>query len=211
MRLSKTVVATVVTVSAYHMSSLGLGRFPLNRALCDGPTKSDSNVPETSRFLNFQKAKAIKEAFGTPVYVYDENTLVSQARKALNFPNHYGLKVRYAMKASPNAAILKLFSSMGICFDASSEHEVWRAINAGIKPFNISLSSQELPNDLKSLIEAGIDFNACSLHQLEEFGKLFPGGSCGIRFNPGKGSGGTGKTVSIIVMLIFILPFPPSH
>jgi diaminopimelate decarboxylase len=40
----------------------------------------------------------------------------------------------------------------------------------------------------------GIEFNACSLKQLETFGKLFPGGSCGVRFNPGKGSGGTGKT-----------------
>lgn len=40
----------------------------------------------------------------------------------------------------------------------------------------------------------GVEFNACSLHQLKSFGELFPGGKCGIRFNPGKGSGGTGKT-----------------
>ena len=39
-----------------------------------------------------------------------------------------------------------------------------------------------------------MEFNACSLNQLETFGKLFPGGKCGVRFNPGKGSGGTGKT-----------------
>lgn len=39
-----------------------------------------------------------------------------------------------------------------------------------------------------------MEFNACSLSQLEKFGQLFPGAKCGIRFNPGKGSGGTGKT-----------------
>jgi diaminopimelate decarboxylase len=205
MRLSKSfVAASIVTASAFQMGQLDPKRFRLNTATCDGPTKPVSNVPETSRFLDFQKAKLIKEAYGTPVYVYDENTLVNQARKALSFPNHYGLKVRYAMKASPNAAILKLFSSMGVCFDASSEYEVWRAIKAGIKPSDISLSSQELPRDLKSLIEAGIDFNACSLHQLEEFGKLFPGGSCGVRFNPGKGSGGTGKTVSVFHLFYYL-------
>ena len=33
-----------------------------------------------------------------------------------------------------------------------------------------------------------------SLHQLESFGAAFPGGSIGVRFNPGLGSGGTGKT-----------------
>jgi diaminopimelate decarboxylase len=58
----------------------------------------------------------------------------------------------------------------------------------------MSLSSQELPENFKELIEKGIEFNACSLNQLETFGKLFPGGKCGLRFNPGKGSGGTGKT-----------------
>lgn len=40
----------------------------------------------------------------------------------------------------------------------------------------------------------GIEFNACSLDQLEQFGKLFPGRRCGIRVNPGLGSGGTAKT-----------------
>jgi diaminopimelate decarboxylase len=32
------------------------------------------------------------------------------------------------------------------------------------------------------------------LHQLDAFGAAFPGGSIGLRFNPGLGSGGTGKT-----------------
>ena len=33
-----------------------------------------------------------------------------------------------------------------------------------------------------------------SLHQLDAYGAAFPGGSVGLRFNPGLGSGGTGKT-----------------
>ena len=36
--------------------------------------------------------------------------------------------------------------------------------------------------------------NACSLSQLEAFGRTFPGAEVGVRFNPGLGSGGTGKT-----------------
>lgn len=129
--------------------------------------------------------------------MYDERTLVEQATKALQFPHLYGINVRYAMKASPNAAILQLFSRLGLKFDASSGFEVRRAVIAGIPAQDISLSSQELPQDFKELIEMGIEFNACSLKQLETFGKLFNGGSCGVRFNPGQGSGGTGKTVSI--------------
>jgi diaminopimelate decarboxylase len=33
-----------------------------------------------------------------------------------------------------------------------------------------------------------------SLHQLDAYGAAFPGGSVGLRINPGLGSGGTGKT-----------------
>lgn len=150
---------------------------------------------EQSKFLDAEVVQQIKESFGTPVFVYDEKTLVEQANKALQFPNLFGLTVRYAMKASPNAAILQLFSSLGLKFDASSGYEVRRAILAGISPVDISLSSQELPHDFKELINLGIQFNACSLKQLDAFGQLFPGGSCGVRFNPGRGSGGTGKTV----------------
>jgi diaminopimelate decarboxylase len=131
---------------------------------------------------------------GTPVFVYDEKTLVDQAKKALAFPNAYGLTTRYAMKSSPNAAILKLFHSMGLHFDASSGYEVHRAMRAGVPASHISLSSQEFPHDFQELYGVGCRFNACSLAQLEAFGKLFPGNKCGVRFNPGRGSGGTGKT-----------------
>ena len=162
--------------------------------------KGNSDSLETSKFLNFAVANKIKAEHGTPVFVYDEASLRSQAEKALSFPNAFGLKVRFAMKSCPNAAITQLFYGMGINFDASSGYEVSRLIRAGIAPGAISLSSQEMPLNFKELYEKGIEFNACSLNQLETFGKLFKGGSCGIRFNPGKGSGGTGKTVRLLVL-----------
>ena len=156
--------------------------------------QSDSDALETSNFLDFDLATKIRNEFNTPVFVYDEKTLRNQAESAMNFPNAFGLNVRFAMKASPNAAILHLFSSMGMQFDISSGFEAERAMMAGIPASHLSLSSQELPQNFQDLIEKGIEFNACSLHQLREFGRLFPGGKCGIRFNPGTGSGGTGKT-----------------
>ena len=160
----------------------------------DSAPSGGEEVMERSAFLSYDLGSRIRKEVGTPVFVYDEKTLRAQASTALSFPNLYGLRVRFAMKASPNAAILQLFASMGLYFDASSGFEVKRAVKAGIQPRAISLSSQELPGDFEELIKMGIDFNACSLRQLESFGKLFPGGECGVRFNPGKGSGGTGKT-----------------
>lgn len=147
-----------------------------------------------ARFLDYETSQKIREDFGTPVFVYDERTLIENAKLALMFPNSFGLTVRYAMKASPNASILKRFQKLGIKIDASSGYEVLRAMKSGFSGEDISLSSQEWYDDFESLHEKGIKLNACSLKQLEKFGKLYPGGTLGIRFNPGQGSGGTGKT-----------------
>lgn len=149
---------------------------------------------EKPKFLNHAKASAIAKKYSTPCYVYDENSLVKQAKAALKFPNAFGLTVRYAMKASPNAAILKLFNSLGLHIDASSAFEAERAMLAGISPEKISLSSQQLPDNLKALISKGVKYNACSLLQLEEYGKLFPRSEVGVRVNPGLGSGGSNRT-----------------
>mmetsp|Transcript_10660 Transcript_10660/g.19233 ORF Transcript_10660/g.19233 Transcript_10660/m.19233 type:complete len:500 (-) Transcript_10660:1979-3478(-) len=149
---------------------------------------------EKLKFLTEKLALDVQEKYGTPSYVYDLKSLKEQAKSALNFPNAYGLTARFAMKAAPNAAILKIFSSMGMHFDASSGYEVRRAIAAGVEPFKISLSTQELPSDFAELLDLGIEINACSLSQMERIGVACPGSKIGVRFNPGVGSGGTAKT-----------------
>jgi diaminopimelate decarboxylase len=149
---------------------------------------------DSPTFLTRAALERIVALASTPVYVYDEATLRRQAAAALAFPHAFGLTVRYAMKAAPNAAILRLFSSLGLHIDASSVHEAERAIRAGIPPEHISLSTQELPGDFAGLVHRGVTVNACSLDQLDRFGLALPGGRVGLRINPGLGSGGTTKT-----------------
>lgn len=144
---------------------------------------------EKLRWLTPKQVKEVAAKFGTPVYVYSEKELVSNAKKALNFKAPYGLTVRFAMKSSPNRAILQTLDKEGVCIDASSGFEADRAIKAGIKPSNVLITTQELPQNLKELIEAGVLFNASSLSQLESFGKLFPGKDVGVRINTGLGDG----------------------
>ena len=145
------------------------------------------------KFLSPEQVRSIAHEFGTPVYVYNESMLKASAELALNFPNAYGLKVRYAMKANSTAAIIRLFDAMGIHFDASSSYEVERLLMIGIKASRIQLTAQELAPNLKELVEKGVMFNACSLKQLETYGKLFPGTRVCVRINPGIGSGHANK------------------
>lgn len=83
--------------------------------------------PHASVFLTPETAKAcIETAGGSPLYAYSMEQLGQAADDCLGFPNAFGLTVRYAMKACPNAAILKFFNSKGIHIDASSGYEVSR-------------------------------------------------------------------------------------
>ncbi len=145
-------------------------------------------------FLTSEQVFAIRENFGTPVFIYDETKLEALAREVLAFPNAFGLTARYAMKALPTAAILRVFNRCGLHLDASSGYEAERALRAGIRPEHIQITAQELPWNLKDLVGQGCLFNACSLRQLECYGQMFPGTEVSIRVNPGLGSGHSNRT-----------------
>ncbi|NLO33765.1 MAG: diaminopimelate decarboxylase [Candidatus Hydrogenedentes bacterium] len=144
--------------------------------------------------LSSEQALSIRENFGTPVYVYSEAYLKKQAAQVLAFPNAYGLTARFAMKSLPTAAVLRIFNDAGLHLDPSSGFEAERALRAGIDPSKIQITAQQLPSNLKELVEQGCLFNACSLRQLEIWGQLFPGRDTGIRINPGLGSGHSNRT-----------------
>ena len=80
------------------------------------------------------EAAEVRERFGTPCYVYDRRTLEAAARAALAFPAPFGFTLRYAMKANPSRASLGVFLGLGLDVDASSDHEVERALRAGVPP-----------------------------------------------------------------------------
>lgn len=149
---------------------------------------------DTLPFLDAAEAETIRKEFGTPCYVYSERLLRAAAEDTLAFPHAYGLTVRYAMKALPTAAIVQLFCRLGLHFDASSLWEVRRALAAGIPADRISLSTQELGSDFPELVAKGVTVNLCSLDQVRRYGEACPEVPVGLRFNPGRGSGGNQKT-----------------
>jgi len=143
--------------------------------------------------------KALLTGAKSPFYVYSKPHLQHQIDDALNFPPPFpdsGEKtlVRFAMKSLPTRAILEIMRENGVKIDASSGYEVERAVNSGYQFSDISLSSQELPSNIGDLIRKGVKVNACSLNQLRLIGKASKEAGekfkCGIRINPGVGSGG---------------------
>ena len=145
-------------------------------------------------FLTKNRARSIQRDFGTPVFVYDQKTLECQARSMLDFPSAFGLTARFAMKACPTSAVIRVLVNSGLHIDASSGHEVERALRSGVSSERIQLTAQEAPGNLKALIKKGVLFNACSIAQIQIFGALFPGSELSIRINPGLGSGYNNRT-----------------
>jgi diaminopimelate decarboxylase len=149
---------------------------------------------EQLSFLMEEQVREVRQRFGTPVYVYDQKTLETQAEAVLRFPNAFGLTARFAMKALPNAAVIRILTQKGLHIDASSGYEAERAMRAGVPASHIQLTAQEVPDNLEDLVKRGVIFNACSLNQLRRFGELFPGKTVSVRINPGAGSGHSNRT-----------------
>ena len=149
-----------------------------------------SPIPQLSR----KTAAEVRTRFGTPCYVYDRAGLEAAARRALAFPAPFGFTLRYAMKANPSRGVLSVFRELGLHIDASSDNEVERALRAGFPPEAIQLTSQMPSRRLAEHAARGVIFNACSLHQLDELGRLAPGREASVRMNPGLGSGSANRT-----------------
>ncbi len=189
----------MITKHCRQRTQLAITLFTLNEIHDCKLSKQTANYMvmshlEQLRFLNTEDVKGVIGQWGTSVFVYDEAIMQQQVQQALAFSAPFGLTVRYAMKANPNSNILRMFSSMGVAIDAGSGWEADRALRAGIDPKDILITGQELPKNLVELVEKGVQFNACSLHQLQEYGAKFPGTNVSIRINPGLGSGHSKKT-----------------
>ncbi len=147
-----------------------------------------------TNFLSAEQAQQLAAEHGTPLFVYSGAALVTQAQALLGVPAPFGLTARYAMKANPHPGVLQVFREQGIQIDASSGYEAAKALELGFAPAQILLTSQQLAHNLQELVEQGVQFNATSLHQLEQYGQLFPGTAVSVRINPGIGSGHSAKT-----------------
>lgn len=136
--------------------------------------------------------------YNSPIYLYDEKSIIDKCNFLKLMPNAYGLKIRYAMKANPNRTILKTIVGQGLKIDASSLNEVRRAYASGVAYNDIILTSQEIPlgedlGDLEGMMLDGLKYNVCSLRQLRNIGGFASKNNIplAIRIHPGIGSGRT--------------------
>jgi diaminopimelate decarboxylase len=133
--------------------------------------------------------------FGTPLYIYDANKIITQVSSLKNAFDGIDLKIKYASKALTNISILKLLRKNGVGIDAVSVNEARLAMLAGFSPPDINFTPSCVDfSEIKEAVELKLSVNLDSLPVLERFGMEF-GSSypCGIRLNPHIMAGGNLK------------------
>ena len=139
-------------------------------------------------------AEALRINFGSPLYVYEEDSLRSQCRRLLNcfeeLHQQQRLQLHFAMKANSNPSILKVLREEGAWIDAVSPYEVQLALDCGYRPEQILFTGNNTaPEELDFCVENGVPLNIGSLFTLEHFGKRYSGKNISLRVNPGVGAG----------------------
>ena len=134
----------------------------------------------------------IVEEFGSPVYVYDAEKIVSQYNRLTDaFKDVKQLKINYAVKALSNISILKLFKTLGSGIDTVSIQEVQLGLAAGFLPEQIIFTPNGVSLDeIEEATKLGVQINIDNLSILEQFGTKHPHVPVCIRINPHVMAGG---------------------
>lgn len=95
-------------------------------------------------FITLEKAREIKAIYPTPFHVYDKEAIIQNIiRLKRAFSWNKGFKEYFAVKATPNPAILKVMKQNGCGVDCSSYTELIMANKLGFEGDEIMFSSNE--------------------------------------------------------------------
>ncbi len=115
--------------------------------------------------------RRLAQEFGTPLYVYDRASIVSQFRAfreafVTRFP---GVRIHYALKANANGAILALLRAEGAAPEVVSLGEIMTALRAGWRGDQILFtSSSKGPEEIAKAVQIGAVLNVDSRDELEQ-------------------------------------------
>lgn len=97
-------------------------------------------------FVTLDKIKEIAKEYPTPFHIYDEKGIRENARGLFEaFSWNAGFKEYFAVKATPNPALIRILKEEGCGVDCSSYTELMMAERLGFRGDEIMFSSNETP------------------------------------------------------------------
>ena len=133
--------------------------------------------------------------YGSPLYVYEGETIERQYRRLTSAFSVPSLRIHYACKALTNISVLRFIRSLGAGLDTVSIQEVQIGMRAGFLPNEILYTPNCVSIDeIAEAVQLGVHINIDNLSILEQFGLRFPDVPVCIRINPHIMAGGHTKT-----------------
>mgnify|MGYP001627555254 CR=1 FL=1 len=141
----------------------------------------------------------LAEKYGTPTYVYDEEKIRENYRRAYNaFKQNYpDFRFFYAIKACNNPAIARILVQEGAGIDAASVNEILLAKKLGLGGEDVMFSGNFLSDeDIIQGLKSGVIFNLDDISLLERVLRHGVPELLSFRVNPGYGKSEVGDFVT---------------
>ncbi|MCR4575127.1 MAG: diaminopimelate decarboxylase [Lentisphaeria bacterium] len=133
----------------------------------------------------------LAQTYGTPTYVYEENRIRDNFRRALKaFQKYYpNFRFFYAIKANNNLAVANILRQEGAGIDAASINEILLAQKLGLGGDNVMFSGNFLSDDdIQQGLKSGVIFNLDDISLLPRVLKFGKPEFLSFRLNPGYGA-----------------------
>lgn len=129
-------------------------------------------------------AADVAARFGTPVFVYDAETVRTTYRRVRAAFRHQPSHIHYAAVCNPNLALLGVLRDEGAGLHANTPGDVFCGLRAGFAPNDIVFSGSNLgADDVDYLVTSGVHVNVDSLDDLRLVCAREPGRAIGLRIH----------------------------
>jgi diaminopimelate decarboxylase len=154
--------------------------------------QTEAQSTEKTTTLPAEILLQLAEKYGTPLYVYDAEKIISQYKSMYNAFRKSKVKIKYACKALSNISVLKLLRQAGAGLDTVSPGEIRLGLLAGFSPDDIIFTPNCVSvKEYEEAAQLGVKINIDNIPMLEQFaehyGNRIP--VC-IRINPHIYAGG---------------------
>jgi len=130
--------------------------------------------------------RELMRRFGSPLFILDAQKVDRQASALTSVFRPPRYRLYYAVKANPRVAVVRRLIRHGFGCDATGIGDVKIALAAGCDPGAISVTGVGLSaEEIEQLLAWGLCPNVDSIDELSLLCALCPGGTVGLRINPG--------------------------
>lgn len=137
-------------------------------------------------FIQGVRLADLAEAYGTPLYLYDADTIRLRFHSLKHAFQHSDVKIMYAMKANSSLAILAYLRELGAGLDTVSIPEIAMGLKAGFSTSDMVFTPNMVHfREIEEAVKKGVRVNIENLSNLAKFGVAY-GRSvpCCLRLNP---------------------------